>query len=178
MDVIDKLRGGNLRSIGKSNQVVADVLKHPGLFAKVFHGMMVEDPVVRMRCADAAEKITVRHPEWLQPHKSELLWKVSKVDQKEVRWHVAQMIPRLKLNPTERFGAVQILLGYLDDDCRILKTFAMQALADLAERDNRFLPTVVPLLRMLTRTGSPAMRSRGHKLLRELEHPDARGKRG
>ena len=171
MNVIDKLRGGNLRSVGRSNQVVAEVLKHPALFAQLFHGMLHEDPVIRMRCADAVEKISARHPEWLQSHKKDLLWRVASIEQKEVRWHVAQMIPRLKLNPTERFGAVQILLGYLDDECRILKTFSMQALADLAERDHRFRPAVVRLLRMLTRTGSPAMQSRGRKLLKRMEHP-------
>jgi hypothetical protein len=44
----------------------------------------------------------------------------------------------------------------------------MQALADLAQRDAELRPGIVRTLRMLTRTGSPAMRSRGRKLLLRL----------
>jgi hypothetical protein len=44
----------------------------------------------------------------------------------------------------------------------------MQALADLAEDDATLRPRVVRLLEDLTRTGSPAMKSRGRKLLDRL----------
>jgi len=47
----------------------------------------------------------------------------------------------------------------------------MQALADLAERDQQIRRWVLPLLAELTRTGTPAMRSRGRKLLARLEQP-------
>ena len=68
--------------------------------------------------------------------------------------------------------AVAILHGFLDDDSRIVRTFAMQALADLAEDDEQLRRQVLPLLAELTRTGTPAMRSRGRKLLARLERAD------
>jgi hypothetical protein len=166
--LLKKLQGGDRRSIGKSSEVVSEVLEDPGLFPVVFHGMTDEDPLVRMRCADVAEKITARRPELLQAHKRELLREVATIDQQEVRWHVAQMIPRLALNRTERRTAAGILQGYLGDDSRIVRTFAMQALADLAERDAALRPQVVRMISTLARTGSPAMRSRGRKLLIKL----------
>ena len=46
-----------------------------------------------------------------------------------------------------------------------------RALADLAEHYERLRRWVVPLLAELTRTGTPAMRSRGRKLLARLEQP-------
>jgi hypothetical protein len=64
-DIILKLAGGDRRSIGRSDEVLAD----PSLFDVLFKGMLHEDPLVRMRAADAVEKITARHPEYLQPHK-------------------------------------------------------------------------------------------------------------
>ena len=64
---------------------------------------------------------------------------------------------------------MQILLGYLEDPSSIVRTFSMQALADLASRDERLLAQVMPLIERLTRTGTPAMRSRGRKLLRQLQ---------
>ncbi len=166
--ILDKLAGGDRRSIGRVNEVIADVLADPTLFDTLFHGMLEDDPVVRMRAADAAEKITAERPEYLRPYKKKLLEQVARVDQQEVRWHVAQMLPRLEWSDEERAAVVQILLGYLDDESKIVKTFAMQALADFAERDASLRPRVIQLLEELVETGSPAMKSRGRKLLKRL----------
>ena len=46
------------------------------------------------------------------------------------------------------------------------------SLADLAEHDEQVRRWLLPLLAELTRTGTPAMRSRGRKLLARLEQPD------
>ena len=103
-NVLDKLKGGDRRSIGRVSEVVADVLDDPALFDVVFHGMLDDDPVIRMRAADAVEKITVDYPEYLQPYKTKLLRQVARIEQQEVRWHVAQMIPphinRVPARPT------------------------------------------------------------------------------
>jgi hypothetical protein len=167
-EVLNKLAGGDRRSIGKSNEVVADVMRDPSLFGIVFAGMLSDDPLIRMRSADAIEKITAKHPEYLQPYKEKLIKQVAKSEQQEVRWHVAQMIPRLDLTKEERAIVLEILDDYLNDKSNIVKTFSMQALADLAEQDTNLRVRVIPLLEELTRTGSPAMRSRGRKLLQKL----------
>lgn len=57
-DILSKLKGGDLRSKGKSEEVVADILNQPFLFGEVFEGMLNDDPVVRMRAADAIEKVS------------------------------------------------------------------------------------------------------------------------
>ena len=167
-NVLKKLAGGDRRSIGRVGEIVADVLNDPALFEVVFHAMLSNDPIIRMRSADAIEKITARHPEYLQPYKTKLIQQVAKIEQQEVRWHVAQMIPRLELSEEERAVVVEILLDYLHDKSKIVKTFSMQALADLAEQDASLRSQVIPLLEELTRTGSPAMKSRGRKLLERL----------
>ena len=167
-DILKKLSGGDRRSIGRVSEVVTDVLNNPTLFEVVFHGMVSDDPVIRMRSADAIEKITARCPEYLQPYKTKLIQQVAKIEQQEVRWHVAQMVPRLELIEEERAVVVEILLGYLDDKSKIVKTFSMQALADLAEQDAGLRSQIIPLLEELIRTGSPAMKSRGRELLERL----------
>jgi hypothetical protein len=166
--LLQMLQGGDRRSIGKSREVVDRVLEDPGMFGIVFDGMTDDDPLVRMRSADAAEKITILRPDLLQPYKRRLLREVAPIEQQEVRWHVAQLISRIKINHRERRTAAEILTQYLKDDSRIVKTFAMQALADLAEQDADLRPGIVRTLKRLTRTGSPAMRSRGRKVLRNL----------
>lgn len=169
-DVLKKLEGGDRRSIGRVSDVVAEVFNDPSLFEVVFNGMLSDDPIIRMRSADALEKITARHPEYLQPYKKKLIQQVARIDQQEVRWHVAQMFPRLELSEEEQAVVVEILLDYLNDESKIVKTFSMQALADFAERDASLRFKVIQLLEELTRTGSPAMRSRGRKLLEKLNH--------
>lgn len=168
MNVLDKLKGGDRRSIGRVGEVVADVGGDPALFDAVFCGMLDDDPIIRMRAADAVEKISADHPEYLQPYKQKLVEQAARVNQQEVRWHVAQMLPRLEWSQEERAAIVGILLGYLDDESKIVKTFTMQALADLAEKDADLRPRVIELLKDLTEMGSPAMKSRGRKLLERL----------
>lgn len=169
MRLLEKLAGGDRRSIGRSNEVVADVLRDPSLFEVLFDGLRHDDLLIRMRAADAVEKITVTRPEWLGAHKEELLGPLAASDQQEVRWHVAQMLPRLILSPEERHRAVEILKEYLKDKSSIVKTCAMQALADLAEDDDHLRTEVIDLLQTLRRSGTPAMKSRGRRLLGRLE---------
>lgn len=100
--ILQKLTGGDLRSVGRAEEVVEDILKNPSLFAEVFDGMLHDDPRVRMRSADALEKVSSKHPEYLQPFKTRLINEVSRIQQQEVRWHVAQMFSYLKLDDVER----------------------------------------------------------------------------
>jgi len=71
-------------------------------------------------------------PELLVPYKKKLLQQFSKLEQQEVRWHVAPMLARLPLSGTEETAVLDILLSYTNDRSAIVKTMAMQALADIA----------------------------------------------
>jgi hypothetical protein len=168
MSILAKLEGGDRRSIGNSEEVVQTVSKNPALFEELFSGLLADDPVVRMRAADAVEKITRARSELLQPWKKMLLSTASAFKEKELRWHVAQLIPRLRLTGTERKLAEQILMDYLEDGSSIVKTFSMQALVELAAGDEQRLTQLTPLIERLVRTGTAAMRSRGRKLLKQL----------
>lgn len=169
--IVQKLAGGDRRSIGKSNEVVAEVLANLKLFDAVFSGLQSDNQVLRARVADAIEKITRRRPELLLPYRTKLLGPLARLDQMEVRWHVAQLLPRVRWNKSERQRVLRILMDYLNDPSRIVKTFAMQALADLARQAPDLRPRVLVHLRKLTRTGTPAMKARGRRLLEELDGP-------
>jgi len=78
---------------------------------------------------------------------------------------VAQILPRLQLTPKERDQAASILFDYLEDKSSIVKTFAMQALADLSQQDSHLRKHLVLILEFLTANGTHAMRARGRKLL-------------
>ena len=168
-NLLERLAGGDRRSIGRSDQVVEFVLRNPGAFEQIISGLRSDGVLVRMRCADVAEKVSAIHGDWLQAHKATLLALAAETTQQELRWHLAQMLPRLKLSPGERLVAAESMFNYLEDKSRIVKTFAAQALADFAEHDPELRKRVVPILRNLERTGSPAVRSRARRLNARLQ---------
>ena len=163
------LSGGDRRSIGRSDQVSALVIGKPERFGRLVKCLWDADPVVSMRAADAAEKVSRENPALLQPHKAELLGLLAEVIQKEVRWHLAVMVPRLQLTTSEYRFAAELLKSYMEDRSSIVKTYAMQGLFDLAAQTPEIRMSVLELLRVQTRTGTAAMRARGRKLIRQLE---------
>jgi hypothetical protein len=168
-NILTLLEGGDRRSIGRSDQVAAIVSSDLGRFPDLLAGLWSADPLVRMRAADATEKITRRHRELLHPYKKELLRLMTETQQQELRWHLAVMIPRLMLSAKERQGAIGSLNSYLEDRSSMVKTFALQGLTDLAHNDPGIRPEVIETLREAARNGTPAMKARSRKLLFQLE---------
>lgn len=167
--ILVMLSGGDWRSIGRANEAVAMVLNAPELFDPLFAGMLSADPVVRMRSADAVEKVTTIYPHYLVPYKKVLLHTLSGVKQAAVRWHVALLLARLPLSKPERQKVVGLLTGYMNDRSSIVRTMAMQALYDLAERYPVLRTVALLHIGELTVIGTPAMKVRGRKLLARLE---------
>ena len=177
-NLLSKLKGGDRRSIGNVDAVVAAVHKKPALFKDLVVGLFDTDPIVRMRAADAMEKISAEDPKMLQSFKSRLVGLAESTRQQELRWHLAQMIPRLDLTSGEAETASDIFVEYLTDESKIVVTFAMQALYDLAVKKGRVSTGVLRTLEKLTRTGSPAIQARGKKLLPDLNNlPQIQSKR-
>jgi len=163
------LQGGDRRSIGRSNHVVAQILQQPRRFGELMECLWSDDPIIRMRAADAAEKVSVRKPEWLQPFKAELLGLADETTQAEMRWHLGLMLPRLPLTRQERERARARLREYLKDHSSIVKTCALQGLAELAMGDASREEEIVELLERACRTGTPAMKARSRKLLKQFQ---------
>ena len=167
-ELLKSLSGGDRRSVGESNLVASAVLEDPKLIAVLFQGVEASDPVLRMRCADAIEKVTAKCPDLLVPYKKLILQRLTKIEQKEVRWHVAPMLARLPLTESEETAAVSLLLSYTSDRSSIVKTMSMQALADIALRSHRLLPEITQHIEELSNIGTPAMKARGRRLLQSL----------
>jgi hypothetical protein len=165
------LQGGDRRSIGNSNQAVAQILQQPDRLVALIECLWSDDPVVRMRAADAAEKVSAQKPRLLQPFKAELLGLADETTQAELRWHLALMLPRLTLTTFERKRVMGRLRDYLRDRSSIVKTCAIQGLADLALGDPALEAGMIDVLKKVCRTGTPAMKARGRKLLKQFQKP-------
>jgi len=94
------LSGGDLRSIGRGNSVVQKIRTRDD-FDQFFKLLSHKDRLVVMRAADAIEKITRENKEYLFKHKKNILdlYKIAK--DKELKWHLALLIPRLNLTIKE-----------------------------------------------------------------------------
>jgi hypothetical protein len=165
------LQGGDRRSIGESNQVAACVLRNPRRLTDLIECLWSDDPIVRMRAADATEKVSAKRPGLLHPFKAELLGLADEATQAELRWHLALMLPRLSLTSAERGRAKSTLRRYLSDRSSIVKTFALQGMAELAEDDTSLEAEMIDLLEKACRTGTPAMKARSRKLLKQFQKP-------
>ena len=119
--ILQKLTGGDRRSIGRANEVADEIVADSTLFAVVLEGLLFEDPIVRMRAADAIEKASIKRPELLQPHKSTLLNEVAAIGQQEVRWHLSLMLPRHRLEAAELNQLLAILDAHLRDRSAIVR---------------------------------------------------------
>jgi hypothetical protein len=168
--IADTLKGGNRRSIGKADEIARLVSSNPKRFAELLRCLWDNDPIVRMRAADAAEKVTVERPELLNPHKQELLGLLAEAEQIELRWHLALMVPRLELRRPETERAATALQRYLEDRSSIVKTFALQGLVDLVRQNSNLREPARRALEESLRTGTAAMKARARKLLKELKN--------
>ncbi|MGB2628038.1 MAG: hypothetical protein WAK20_14725 [Candidatus Acidiferrum sp.] len=88
-NVLALLEGGDRRSVGRADDVAAFVAHRPEVFPKLIAGLWSPDPLVRMRAADAIEKVTRKNPALLTAYKKELLDLISGTRQQELRWHLA-----------------------------------------------------------------------------------------
>jgi hypothetical protein len=160
------LQGKDLRSIAGSNKLVGLVHDQQN-FDELFNFMNHSERKIVMRAADAIEKITIRHPEFLMPHKSQFLVILKRAGNKELKWHIAQIIPRLGLSLTELDEVWEILSQWAEDakESIIVRVNSLQGLHELSlqypETRTKFEQTA----QNLKKEGSPAIRARIKKLL-------------
>ncbi len=175
-DILDKLRGGDLRSIGQANEVVQEIEKNAALFGKVFSGLYDRDPVVRMRSADVIEKVTLNKPELLSGYTSRVISILASAEQQEICWHMAQVAPRLDCTADEENEIIEALKRYLSHKSKIVIVSAMESLTIFAEKNSSILYEVIEIIKIQKENGSPAVQSRGRKLLHRLKKKQTNAK--
>jgi len=164
-DLRELLAGNDRRSTGRADELAEMLLRHETLFAPTVRLMLDEDPVVRMRSADAAEKASRARQSLLAPHKEALLGDIAAVEQQEVKWHLLQMLPRLDLADGERARAFGIAQAALAHQSRIVQAEALSSLFALAGADPMLAKRACSLAEAATRSSAPAVRARARKLL-------------
>lgn len=135
-DLLNSLRQGDLRSVGQNN-AIKDKFNSQEDFDKLLPFLFSAERGVVMRAADLIEKISLKHPEWLSKHKKEILGLCETASDKELKWHLAQLLPRLKLSAKDSEKTWKRLSVWLlnKNESKLVRVNALQALYDLSRKD-------------------------------------------
>jgi hypothetical protein len=161
----DMLAGGDLRSIGEVEQVIR-LVNSQSEFDELFEFLASPERLVAMRAADAIEKITQRHPAYLTKHKAEILALINQPQHIELKWHLAQLIGRIKLDAHEFKIVWNILNQWVLDkmESRIVRVNSLQALHDLLPQCPEFSGNFEQSMEALKQEGVPSISARIKKL--------------
>jgi hypothetical protein len=167
--IAQALAGGSPRSLGRSGEVVDRVLETPEQLQELFACLFDTDEVVRMRAADALEKVCRAQPRWLEPYVGRLLIEVARIDQPSVRWHLAQMLAEMDLVGTERDRALAILMANLEQsDDWIVINCTLDSLAAFVRKGWITRRRIASVLRRFERDRRKSVASRARKLHAEF----------
>ena len=159
------LKGGDLRSIGRSNEVVRQI-KNQNDFDNLFQYLFHEDRIVAMRAADVIEKVTLANGRYLNKHKIKFIELCKNNPNKEVRWHLALLVPRLILSNNELAEIWELLsLWALDKkESRIVRVNSIQGLFNILQKNKQFLEDFNLITANLGKENIPSINARLRKL--------------
>lgn len=159
----------NAMGPGRAFDAAMLVLENPRLTSQLLACLWDENDVIAGRAADALETVAAESPRIVVRYKEALLGLLAEARAIKLRWHLALTVTGMKLSRSECRRVAEILNSWLDHTSSIVKTCAMQGLAELTQQDPALQDEVTDLIRTLSRSGTPAMRARGRALLNQLE---------
>ena len=161
---------GDRRTIGDAPTVAEAVAADPARLPELVGCLFDEDAGVRMRAADALERVSRGDARPLDAFAEHLLTDAAAIEQAEVRWHLAQILPRLTLTEEQRGRAAALMVAWFEGSAsRIVQTSALQGMVDLAAQDPELRPTAADMLGRAMRSGVPSLAARARRILKPFE---------
>lgn len=108
-DYVTILSGGHPNSLGRTQQVVDEVLSDRHKLPALFNSLTSDDPVVRMRVGDALEKVARQQPDWFAQYVNRILDDMGAIEQPSIQWHVAQLLTEIPLTVEQRRKGIKWL---------------------------------------------------------------------
>lgn len=159
------LLGKDLRSITKSNDIVQSVDDQES-FDELFALLLHHERTLVMRAADAIEKITLTHKEFLDPHRGQLLSLLKSAMNKELKWHIAQLITRIRLNQDVLRDVWSTLTYWAQNpnESKIVRVNSLQGLFELSDQFPDLKKNFELTMQILEREPIPSIQARVKKL--------------
>jgi hypothetical protein len=146
---------------------IKDQLAFDSLFELLYH----HERTLVLRAAEAIEKITVKHQEFLRTHKLDILRLFTTSDHPELKSRLAQLVVRVTLLPDEA-GEVWKTLQYWarnPNESKPVRVHALQGLYDLSRIYPNFREAVHETLTTVSHEPIPSLQTRIRKLSGDLE---------
>jgi HEAT repeat protein len=170
VDFLEMLSGGDLRSDGRSNEVVEIVLRSPQLLGKLIEALSETDDVIRGRAADALEKVSRTRPELVKEHLP-LLIKLAYDDKVPmVKFHIAMIFGNLKTSGEMFDQITSALFHLLQDESVFVKSWVIVSLCIISRRNKKIQEKTIEEIRHFQNHKSIAIRSKVAKALKILEN--------
>jgi HEAT repeat protein len=162
--------GGHANSLGRVSEVIDLVLEDKSRLDELYQCLFDEDAWVRMRAADALEKICREHPDWLQPYIDKFPDELAISTQPSIQWHLAQIYSQVTLTDTQREFAISWLKQLLStsDIDWIVAANAMDTLVQFTKDGYFPMAGMMTLLKTQQGHKSKAVIRRATKLEAEL----------
>jgi hypothetical protein len=161
------LIGKDLRSV-RQNGIVVQSVKDQQSFDELFALTFQHERLLVMRAVDAVEKITRHHPEFLKPHKQQLLTILKSADHKELKWHIAQLVTRIALTQQELSDVVHILSYWAlnKNENKIVRVNTLEGLFDLANQHPSLRADFEQIVKVMEHEMIPSIQARIRRLRR------------
>lgn len=101
--------GGRSNSLGRVREVIASVLVDQRRLDELYGCLQHDDPWLRMRAADALEKVCRQRPGWLLPYVDRFLDELGPSTQPSIQWHLAQIYRQVDLTAEQKRRAMRWL---------------------------------------------------------------------
>ncbi|MGB4767806.1 MAG: hypothetical protein WBP22_00955 [Candidatus Saccharimonas sp.] len=158
---------GKKNSLGRVNDVINDTLASPARLEELYLAMFAADAWVRMRAADAFEKICRVHPEWIIAYIDRIQAELGASQQASIQWHIAQIYCEVELSDLQMKRALSWLETTLKTDKVdwIVAANSMKTLAHFHENGNISTSLFVELITTQTHHQSQTVRKKAEKAL-------------
>lgn len=163
------LSGADLRSIGKCDVVISKI-KNQQDFDNLFKFLFHQNRIIVMHAADAIEKITIKHPQYLAKHKAKLIELFYTAKNKELKWHLTVLAPRLNLNSIE-FGKIwhALTIWAMDKtNSRLVRVGAVQGLFEMVKQQSNLIKDFTLTMLELEKQNIPSINARIRNIRKEL----------
>lgn len=167
--LIDLLAEGDKRTVNHVTEAVQWLESSPNLISAAIELLRNESEAIAMRAADCLEKFSRRNSFQLNSYKYDLVDVLVNVKQKEVRWHLAQILPRLKLSSSDLKKISKIWIhDYYNSPSSIVRAESLQALYEIRTSYPIIMSDFKKALTHGIDNGTPAVKARASLIFRDL----------
>ncbi len=168
--IIHLLSGGSITSTGNADVVIQLVQDNPKLLGDVFQLFLDKDPVVAMRSSYVFMKLSKSDRDLILPFKSLIINNLGKYIQKEVRWHIPQILLVMDLSDQEKEKSYNTLMNWAEcNDGNIVVYYSLEAAFKIAKLQSHLLANFIPRLKKINKTDAKIVKNRCKKIAASLK---------